>query len=196
MAQLAGEDFDETGFDNIGAFDKNRSGTVTLKEFVPVMRDLCASLPGNRADIVEDLATKASEYINEMRREVGREIRQFFSALDLDKDGALQQDDITKMANLAMALQRELKLDIDTKVPLEEYLSLEAFDKAKDGVVSQSEFIEHFLAFTKKLKIPKRELVSKLRQLVAEASGTWTPADMDQVMREVSGVRSVLDKYR
>merc|ERR1719253_1455497 len=117
VAQLAGEDFNEEAFDSIGAFDKDHSGHVTLKEFTPVMKDLCEALPGNRADIVEDLATKASEHITEMRRAIGREIREFFKALDKDESGTLTEGEMTKMANLAIALQKELKLDVAMEVP-------------------------------------------------------------------------------
>lgn len=195
VAQLAGEDFDDSAFDNISNWDKTRSGDVTMKEFIPVMRDLCQALPGNRADLVEDIASKASEHINETRRLVGREIRDFFSALDSDETGTLSEDQVQKMAKLAMGLQQELKLEIDTKVPLEQFLSLEAFDKAKDGVVSLSEFIEHFLDFTKKVKLPKKVLVVKLKELAAEARGEWERASLGEVKAAVSGVDAVLSKY-
>jgi len=212
VAQLAGEDFDEDAFDSIGAFDKDRSGQVTIKEFTPVMKDLCDALPGNRADIVEDLATKASEHINEMRRSIGREIREFFKALDKDESGTLTEGEMTKMANLAIALQRDLKLDVATKVPIEDYLSLKAFDRAHDGVVSIGEFIEHFLDYTKLLNIPKKDIVLKLKMLVQEAS-TATPtgasgyqdgrfsgmsvagADVDGIKGDLAKIHAVLEAY-
>lgn len=78
LAQLADEEFNEDAFEDIGNFDKSGDGAVTLKEFIPVMRDLCQALSGSRADLLEDIASKASECITEMRREVGREIREFF----------------------------------------------------------------------------------------------------------------------
>jgi len=198
VAQLAGEHFDESAFENINAWDKNHSGNITLKEFVPIMRDLAQALPGNRADVVEDIASKASEHINEMKRFVGREIRAFFKALDVDETGTLNEDQVKRMAQLAIALQQELKLEIDTKVPIEELLSLQRFDKAKDGVVSLSEFIESFLDFTKKLKVPKKELIERLQQLVAEAAGidqVEERADIDEVKRKVTRVDLVLSKY-
>lgn len=198
VAQLAGEHFDETAFETITAWDKNRSGSITMKEFMPIMRDLAQALPGNRADVVEDIATQASEHINEMKRLVGREIRAFFKALDVDETGSLNEEQVKRMAQLAIALQQELKLEIDTKVPIEDLLSLQRFDKAKDGVVSLSEFIESFLNFTKKMKIPKQELIGRLQQLVAEAEGldqVRERADLDEVKQKVTRVDLVLSKY-
>lgn len=198
VAQLAGEDFDESAFDNINVWDKTRSGDITLKEFMPTMRDLCQALPGNRADLVEDIALKASEHIGEMRRLVGREVRNFFKALDHDDTGTLNEDQVQRMAKLAMGLQRELKLQLSSNVPVEEFLSMERFDKAKDGVVSLAEFIEHFLEFTKQLKIPKKELILKLEKLVAEANGEAAEASrisLGEIKRQVSRVDGVLSKY-
>lgn len=197
VAELAGEDFDDEVFESINAWDKDRSGSVTLKEFSPVMKDLCDVLQGNRADIVESLAEKATTYINHMRREVGREIREFFVALDADKSGTLNEDQMKKMTNLALQLQRELKLELPGGVPVEQYLSVEKFDSRKDGLVSMGEFIEHFLDFTKLLKIPKKDLIARLKKLVEDAKDEdWEPQDVDGIKREISKIDHVLDKYR
>lgn len=69
---------------------------------------------------------------------------------------------------------------------------------AEDGVVSLSEFIESFLDFTKKMKIPKQELIGRLQQLVAEAEGldqVRERADLDEVKQKVARVDLVLSKY-
>lgn len=128
----------------------------------------------------------------------------FFKALDVDKTGYLEEAEIKIMANLAIALQQEVQPDIALKVPVEEFLSLKAFENglSTDGKISMGEFIEHFLDFTKKLKIPKRDLVNKLKQLVAEANGekpAEAPAsafDADKVKRDMEEMKKVLDKYR
>jgi len=206
LAQLADEEFNEDAFGNIGNFDKSGDGAVTVKEFLPVMRDLCQALSGSRADLLEDIADKAAEVITETRREIGREIREFFRALDIDKTGYLEEAEIKIMANLAIALQQEVQPDIALKVPVEEFLSLKAFENglSTDGKISISEFLDHFLDFTKKLKIPKKELVFKLKQLVAEALGKPAEAPVEQtaakskeeVMREMEAMKKVLDQYR
>mmetsp|Transcript_35639 Transcript_35639/g.80515 ORF Transcript_35639/g.80515 Transcript_35639/m.80515 type:complete len:228 (-) Transcript_35639:173-856(-) len=165
LAELAGDAFDDEAaslmFDGVQQFDKSGDNKISKKEFEAKMLELCEVLPRNGDEIVNELADKASLISSTARREMALQIRNFFRVLDEDRSGFLDSSEMEFMARLAKDLSGQ---DVE-----DEFLEMDKFERKKDGKVELSEFVEHFFAFTKRLKVPKRDIISKLRELQIDA---------------------------
>mmetsp|Transcript_82457 Transcript_82457/g.191558 ORF Transcript_82457/g.191558 Transcript_82457/m.191558 type:complete len:233 (+) Transcript_82457:195-893(+) len=166
LAEIAGECFDDeaaTGmFENVRLKAFDAGGTcVTKMEFEKEMLELCAVIPRSADTIVTAMAEKAALVVAQMRREVLLEIRKFFKVLDEDRSGYLDKQEMETLANIAQDLAEQAQKDLGSG----EFLTIESFDNSHDGLVELTEFVDHLLDFTKRVKVPKRDIIHRLREL-------------------------------
>lgn len=168
---VGGEAFDDDAaarlFDDVKSFDKSGDSKISMKEFVDHLMNLVDIIPKDTDEIVSQLADKAAKVVANTKREVGSEIRRLFRCVDEDNSGYLDESEIITMGELARDLASGLQQELGSKEAVDEFLSLKAFEgkKTTDGKVDLNEFIEHFLNFVHMLKIPKKDIVAKLREM-------------------------------
>jgi len=172
VAELASEycytDLHIRAFDDIRAFDTNNDAIVSKKEFTATLMSMCDVIPCGRDELVNKIGKEVSYAVVETKRILGSEIRAFFASCDTNSDGTLDQSEIESMAKIAVSLSPASK---DSQNAMDEFLTLRAFDcQCKKDRVDIGEFIHHFMNFNRILKVPKRDLVEKLRSLKNDGS--------------------------
>eukprot|EP00933_Yihiella_yeosuensis_P013189 TRINITY_DN12336_c5_g1_i2.p1 TRINITY_DN12336_c5_g1~~TRINITY_DN12336_c5_g1_i2.p1 ORF type:complete len:229 (+),score=57.66 TRINITY_DN12336_c5_g1_i2:25-711(+) len=169
VAQIAGEWFDDEqatkAFDDVKKLDKNNDDKISLKEFESMMTELMEVIPKNRDEIVAQMAEKVAQVISMSRRELGREIRQYFSTLDVNRDGFIGIDEIKPLDDMVESLAPK------HMTGALQGLTIKDFEKSKesrkDGQVDINEFVRVFGEKLETLQVPKRELIDKMKAEVA-----------------------------
>jgi len=170
VAELAGDMFHDEkaakAFDSIKPFDKDGNGRVDLKEFTAKMVELFEAMPENAKNI-RALSACASSVNSVSRRELGREIRQYFVTLDTDGSKTLSTDELVELQNI---LEDLAKGGPNEGKDMKELCSLtfdkkKGFDINKDGQLDSMEFVNMLTDRLLKLKVPKKDLVLRLREL-------------------------------
>uniref|UniRef100_A0A7S1RR90 EF-hand domain-containing protein n=1 Tax=Alexandrium catenella TaxID=2925 RepID=A0A7S1RR90_ALECA len=164
IAEIAGAAFDDDAakqmFEDIKTFDKSGDNLVDMQEFEQTMMDLVQVIPRNGDEIVNELANRASFVAAQMRREIAMELRKFFRVLDEDNNGYLDEDELESLTKISMECAKNL---LGSDEAVQTFFSKDSFDTSKNGKVEVNEFVEHLLEFAKAVKIPKREILSRLR---------------------------------
>mmetsp|Transcript_1120 Transcript_1120/g.3098 ORF Transcript_1120/g.3098 Transcript_1120/m.3098 type:complete len:239 (-) Transcript_1120:225-941(-) len=177
IAEIAGDDFDAEAARHMSEEVKKLTGTgghVSPKEFEKTMMDLCEVIPRNADEIINELAEKAAVIVAQVRRELAMELRKFFKAIDADHSGYLDEGEIelivTKAKECAAKDSDNHAAKAFQEVDFQEILSMDALDKSKDGKVEISEFVDKFIELGKKMKVPKRDIIAKLREFMQTPS--------------------------
>lgn len=175
VAELAGDNFDhdaaEVAFGSMTPWDKNGDKRVTLEEFTQRFMEICDVITMKREEIVKKLTDGVAMVVSQARRELGREIRRYFVAIDANHDNSLSLEELQKLeqitTDLVNARDNSSQVEASEK---EKGLNLKDLDKDKNGSVDSDEFANHLAERIKMLKLPKVEVVQKLRGLTAALS--------------------------
>lgn len=172
IAEIAGDAFDDDAakkmFEDVKTFDKSGDNLVSLEEFEQTIMELVQVIPRNGDEIVNELAHRASLVATTMRRTIAMELRKFFRVLDEDNSGYLDRQEMDHLVEMTKACARK---ELGSADAAEEFLSWESFDTSKNGKVEVGEFVEHLMEFAKVVKIPKRDILTKLQEY-QEAAAT------------------------
>jgi len=169
LAEIAEDHFDHAAaarlIEDSTSFVNNHKITIKRDEFCEAMMNICQVLPRHADDIVNELTDSASKMVSRMRREMGAEIRRIFKVLDVDGGGTLDRTEIAVLVEVAEDLAVAAISSLGGRSQVKEFLSLERFEtsKEKDGQVDMDEFLGHFLEFLQHMKIPKGDVLAKLR---------------------------------
>eukprot|EP00927_Polykrikos_kofoidii_P016313 TRINITY_DN17354_c0_g1_i1.p1 TRINITY_DN17354_c0_g1~~TRINITY_DN17354_c0_g1_i1.p1 ORF type:complete len:229 (+),score=61.06 TRINITY_DN17354_c0_g1_i1:106-792(+) len=171
VAELAGDDFEEAvadqAFKDIKPFDSDGDSRISLKEFVKKFQELCEVIPCRKDELINSMADAAARANTASRRELAREIRQYFDVLDTDGDRFLGAAELAQLEEILNSLAEQGSAA--TGAELVANLDIRSLDKDNNGKVDSQEFVDAFAAKMKLMKVPKTELVQRLRQLREDA---------------------------
>mmetsp|Transcript_69231 Transcript_69231/g.129229 ORF Transcript_69231/g.129229 Transcript_69231/m.129229 type:complete len:293 (+) Transcript_69231:75-953(+) len=176
IAGLADASTDEAKLAEISsqtqAFDENDDSRISKQEFENGMLRICSVLKARDNTIINEMAESAAYVVSYSRRELAREVRLFFTSMDADHSGYLDEAEVEEVVRHAHGLvdQQGEAAGETLHDMVEKVMSFGAMDKGQDGKVEIGEFVPAFTAFLRDIKVPKKDLVVKLRQLQRERS--------------------------
>eukprot|EP00747_Dinoflagellata_sp_TGD_P021883 gnl/TRDRNA2_/TRDRNA2_128757_c0_seq1.p1 gnl/TRDRNA2_/TRDRNA2_128757_c0~~gnl/TRDRNA2_/TRDRNA2_128757_c0_seq1.p1 ORF type:complete len:233 (+),score=38.27 gnl/TRDRNA2_/TRDRNA2_128757_c0_seq1:45-743(+) len=169
IAEMAGEEFDHEEvarqFKSIRPWDTNKDKRVSLSEFTVGLTAMTNVLRAQRTDVVSTMTDQVAVCILHTRKELGKVIKEYFAALDQDHDQLLNAKEMEHVKQIAMSLASRAK----DQAIIKQGLSFEGFDRSGDGRVDPHEFAIRLADVMLEWKVPKRELVEKLREHAATA---------------------------
>lgn len=147
--------------------ESSSSDGISLKHFTAVLDNAASGYVAE--ELIKKLSAKAGVLSIGLRRELGRQIRGFFTVLDDGHKGYLDLRDVHVMTMLVTELSKAF--GGDRRSAAEEFLAFEMFDtERKDGKVDFDEFFNHFGDFTKHLRLPKRQVIEALKEVQERAT--------------------------
>mmetsp|Transcript_32674 Transcript_32674/g.74678 ORF Transcript_32674/g.74678 Transcript_32674/m.74678 type:complete len:294 (+) Transcript_32674:65-946(+) len=181
IAGLADASADEAKLAEISAqtqaFDEDEDSRITKEEFANGMMRICSVLKARDDTIIKEMAESAAYVVSYSRRELAREVRLFFTSMDADHSGYLDVAEVEQVVHHAHSLVDEQGEATGATVHemVEKVMSFGAMDKGQDGKVEIGEFVPAFTDFLRDIKVPKKNLVVKLRELQRNKGANQEP---------------------